>query len=182
MLARLLDADLDERTWSRTVCVAQFIEFGNSRHSDTAWWPPLARRAVDLLAARPLHAARAVDIAIGAARLDGERDPERVAAGLAAVADLLRDRPVLAVQVRDRLDRLLGGFRGSWTEPAKVLPAARLLSGGDDVAAHLLAVGLVQMGGRAAGWTADWRDLLKMLRGSAHVEARQDAWDVVSEE
>ncbi|GAA4345153.1 hypothetical protein GCM10023178_57990 [Actinomadura luteofluorescens] len=62
----------------------------------------------------------------------------------------------------------------------RLLPAARALTGRDDVASHLLAVGVVRRGGLAAGWTGEWRGLLDGLRRSPHVEVRQDAWDVIT--
>ncbi|MEV0665895.1 hypothetical protein ACIBI3_36795 [Actinomadura luteofluorescens] len=181
VLSALLAAEPGERARSRIAAVAHAVGGLPAGHPNA----PLARRVVELLAEHPLHLAGAVDVALISARLNSDdASADRIAEELAALADLLRGRPVLASRVADRrLDHALGGrgARGSGA-PGRLLPAARALTGRDDVASHLLAVGVVRMGGLAAGWTGEWRDLLDGLRRSPHVEVRQDAWNIVSSE
>jgi hypothetical protein len=176
VLGSLLAAEPGDRARSRAASIAQAIGNLAAGHRNA----PLARRVVRMLAGHPLYIAQAVDVALGSARLreDGVT-AERVAAELAAVADLLRDRPALTARIVERrLVYTLGGhgMRGGGG-PARLLPAVRLLAGRGDVASHLLAVGIVRQAGPAAGWPGEWRDLLDGLRRSAHVEVRQDAWD-----
>ncbi|GGT98952.1 hypothetical protein GCM10010177_67630 [Actinomadura citrea] len=178
VLSALLAAEPGDRARARIAAVAHAIGGLPAGHPNA----PLSRRVVEMLAGHPLHLADAVDVALISARLTGgDASPERVAEELVALADLLRGRPVLASRIADRrLDHALGGrgARGSGG-PGRLLPAARALTGRDYAASHLLAVGVVRMGGLAAGWTGEWRDLLDGLRRSAHVEVRQDAWSVV---
>ncbi|SFO49157.1 hypothetical protein SAMN04489713_106307 [Actinomadura madurae] len=177
VLGSLLAAGTDGRARSRAESIAQTISNLPAGHRHAL----LARRLVRMLAEHPLYIAQAVDAALDSARLAGDgAGAERIADVLVAVADLLRDRPALTARIADRrLFYALGGHgvrREGGT--ARLLPAARLLAGRDDVASHLLAVALVRQAGPAAEWPDGWRDLLDGLRRSAHVEVRQDAWDV----
>lgn len=179
VLSALLAAEPGERARSRIAAVAHVIGGLPAGHPNA----PLARRVVGMLAEHPLHLAGAVDVALLSARLNvDDASAERIAEELADLAALLRGRPVLASRVADRrLDHALGGpGRRGIGAPDRLLPAARALTGRDDVASHLLAVGVVRRGGLAAGWTGEWRDLLDGLRRSPHVEVRQDAWGTVT--
>ncbi|WP_433469642.1 hypothetical protein [Spirillospora sp. CA-128828] len=178
VLSSLLAAEPGDGARSRAIGIANMFGRLPSGHRSA----PLARRVVGMLAAHPLYVAQAVDVALDSARLteDGVT-AERVAAELAALADMLRDRPALAATVTGR--RLVSAIGGHGARlgggPERVLPAARLLAGRDDFAAQLLAAGVVRTAGPAAGWPGEWRDLLDGLRRSAHVEVRQYAWDVI---
>ncbi|MFG2247530.1 hypothetical protein [Spirillospora sp. NPDC048823] len=178
VLSALVDAELGERSRSRAKAIAQTIGGLPAGHANA----PLARRAVRILAGHPLYAAQAAEVALRAARLteDGVT-AEQIAGELAALADLLRDRPVLtAAFTGNRLFHAVGGHGAREPGgPARLLPAARLLAGRGDIVSHLLAAALVRQAGPAAGWPAGWRDLLDELRRSGHVEVRQNAWDVI---
>ncbi|GAA1804078.1 hypothetical protein [Actinomadura chokoriensis] len=174
VLASLLAAEPGETARSRAVAVAEVI--ANLPSPDR-----LARRAVPMLAAHPLYAAQAVDVALGSARLTGgDVTARRLADGLAALADLLRDRPALAATVTERrLADAVGGYAALREGgPERLLPALRLLAGRADFAAQLLATGLLRTGGPAAEWPGELRDVLEGLRRSAHLEVRQAAWDI----
>ncbi|TDC95248.1 hypothetical protein [Actinomadura sp. 7K507] len=176
VLSALLAAEMSDRARSRATAIANVIAHLPAGHANA----PLGRRAVRMLAANPLYVAQAVEAAVSSAHLteDGVT-PERIAGEVAALADLLHDRPFLAARVADRLLRAVGGHRPPQAGGhARLLPAARLLAGRDDAVSHLLAVTLVRRAGPEAGWPDEWRGLLGELRGSPHVEAGQSAWDV----
>ncbi|HUR04104.1 MAG TPA: hypothetical protein VM347_16280, partial [Nonomuraea sp.] len=109
---------------------------------------------------------------------DGE--PAGFGDALCALADLLRDRPVLAARTADReISELFSGYRGQRAMPiAAALPSARRLMGRGDLAGALFALALTQVGGGRTAWTLPWREILRDLRDSPHLEVRQEAWDI----
>ncbi|TDC55686.1 hypothetical protein E1281_11285 [Actinomadura sp. KC345] len=177
VLSALVNADLGDRARVRATAIAQTIGNLPAGHPNA----PLARRAIRILAGHPLYVAQAADVALGSAHLtDDGATAERVADELAALADLLRDRPALTVTLSERrLFHAVGGY-GVRREggAARLVPAVRLLAGRGDMASHLLAAALVRQMGPVAGWPDDWRGLLDELRRSDHLEVRQNAWDV----
>ncbi|MDL4776484.1 hypothetical protein [Actinomadura xylanilytica] len=175
VLARLVEAGQEPVARARAAGLAGTISQLPGVYDPETWRLDLARRAVRVLAPHPLYRAQAADIVVTMLFVPrtGPSDPDEITAGFGELAALLVDRPVLAA----RLAESLGQRLGRW-DPPRYLPAARALAAGDGVAAQLLAVRLVQAGGRATEWTGGWRELLDGLRRSDHVEIRQEAWDV----
>jgi len=151
---------------------------------------PAERRLAALVSAvrTAAHADRpALDPALRA--LD-DRLPEPLAAELRAATlawppgaelDALADRPIDGVLAIQRVARALApydpsglGFYGATpgssddAEPETVLPHAVRLAGRDDLAGGLFAATLAEYHGPRAGWSAEWRDLVRRLR--AHVQ------------
>ncbi|TDD88678.1 HEAT repeat domain-containing protein [Actinomadura darangshiensis] len=178
VLGALLASGPGDRARARATSIASTIANLPREHRHA----PLAGRVVRMLAEHPLYLAQAVGVALDSAHLTADGvTAERVAEFLAGLADLLRDRPALTGKiVEDRLAYAIGGYslrRGGG--PARLLPAARLLAGREDAAAHLLAARVVGLAGPAALWPLEWRGLLDGLRESPHLEVRQAAWDVI---
>jgi hypothetical protein len=147
------------------------------------WRREVADRAVGLLAARPLLLPQAARIAMAALPVPtGANDdggPEALADGLCALADLLRDRPVLAARTAGRpmsfrFDRYAGARA---VEPAVLLPSVRRLADRGHIAAGLFAVTLIRIAGSQTSWAPEWRAALDDLRDSPLTEVRQEAWD-----
>ncbi|WP_327587522.1 hypothetical protein OHA25_11310 [Nonomuraea sp. NBC_00507] len=152
---------------------------------DTAepWQRRLARDAMDLLAAQPLLLPQAARLAVALLptdETDGAGEPAGFADALCALADLLRDRPVLAARTADKAtSKLFGDYgRRPPIPPAAGLPAARRLTDRGDLAGALFACELIRVGGERTDWAAPWREVLRDLRESPHLEVRQDAWDI----
>ncbi|MEV4015930.1 hypothetical protein AB0J35_36055 [Nonomuraea angiospora] len=141
------------------------------------WRRRLARDAMDVLATQPLLLPKVAEL--GVALLPRETDGDDLADALCALADLLADRPVLAARTAGKAVSELFGEYG-WQPPlpiAVALPAARRLAGRGDLSGGLFALTLTQSGGQRTEWAAPWRELLRDLRDSAHLEVRQEAWD-----
>ncbi|GAA3139913.1 hypothetical protein [Nonomuraea roseoviolacea] len=99
---------------------------------------------------------------------------------LCALADLLRDRPLLAARTAGRVtSALLYEYgRGRPMPPATALPAARRLADRGDLSGALFALELTRAFGGRTGWATPWREVLLGLRACPHLEVRQEAWDV----
>ncbi|TMR96168.1 hypothetical protein [Nonomuraea basaltis] len=117
-----------------------------------------------------------------AAAVPGEalRTPAR--ARVAAITEnlaALRDRPILAALTADRaVSELFTDYgRRPTMPPAGALPAARRLADRGDLAGALFALSLTQMSGGRTDWADPWREILRDLRGSPHLEVSQAAWD-----
>ncbi|WP_442934380.1 hypothetical protein [Micromonospora sp. CPCC 205546] len=100
---------------------------------------------------------------------------EQLTAEILRIAELVADRPALAV----RLAHLLGQRIASPTtlDTEAVLGAARTLASRGEATTGLFAVALAG-GGRAYGWSAPWRDLLHLLREHPVADVRDAAFDV----
>jgi hypothetical protein len=96
-------------------------------------------------------------------------ETEPVTAELAAICDLLPDRPITAAALADRLAE-----RATAGDPGVVLAAARSLAARADLAGGLFARALVSAG-RDHGWPAEWRALVADLRRSPQPDVRATA-------
>ncbi|MFG6201550.1 hypothetical protein [Nonomuraea sp. JJY05] len=141
------------------------------------WRRRLARDAMDVLAAQPLLLPQVAEL--GMALLPRETDGDELAEALCALADLLTDRPVLAARTAGTaVSELFGEYGRKPPLPMAVaLPAARRLAGRGDLSGGLFALRLIRAGGQHTEWVAPWRELLRDLRDSPHLEVRQEAWD-----
>ncbi|MER6007743.1 hypothetical protein ABT120_55030 [Nonomuraea angiospora] len=141
------------------------------------WRRRLARDAMDVLAAQPLLLPQVAEL--GVALIPRETDGDELADALCSLADLLADRPVLAARTAGKaVSELFGEYGLRPPLPIAVaLPAARRLAGRGDLSGGLFALMLTQSGGQRTEWAAPWRDLLRGLRASPHLEVRQEAWD-----
>ncbi|MGW0204124.1 HEAT repeat domain-containing protein, partial [Nonomuraea sp. NPDC003201] len=141
------------------------------------WRRRLARDAMDVLAAQPLLLPQVAEL--GVALLPGETDGDELADALCALADLLADRPVLAARTAGKaVSELFGEYGRRPPLPIAVaLPPARRLAGRGDLSGGLFALMLTQSGGQRTEWASPWRELLRDLRASPHLEVRQEAWD-----
>ncbi|MFI7128112.1 hypothetical protein ACIBQ1_20605 [Nonomuraea sp. NPDC050153] len=141
------------------------------------WRRRLARDAMDVLAAEPLLLPQVA--ALGVALLPRETDGDGLGDDLCALAGLLADRPVLAVRTAGQVvSELFGEYGWQPALPiAAALPPARRLAARGDLSGELFALMLTQAGGRRTEWAAPWRELLRDLRDSPHLEVRQEAWD-----
>ncbi|MBN6051836.1 hypothetical protein JYK22_07800, partial [Nonomuraea sp. RK-328] len=171
------------------------------------WQRRLARDATDLLAAHPPLLSQATRLAVALITADDSAgdsvddfidddltdegtgtgtdtgDDGRAAAlgdGLCALADLLRDRPLLTARTAGRVASALmyEGRRRRSEPPATALPAARRLVDRGDLAGALFALGLARAGGERTEWAAPWREVVVRLRACPHLEVRQEAWDI----
>jgi hypothetical protein len=116
------------------------------------------------LATRPAHLRPALDLLVGAGRLEN----------LDEVADLCAGRPVLAA----RMQREVGnGMYWSSLEPAVLRGIAAGLAARGDLAGGLLAVALAGKG-HDEDWPPPWRDLLFGLRRHPEAEVRDEAYAV----
>ncbi|MGN9842656.1 hypothetical protein ACTMTI_31475 [Nonomuraea sp. H19] len=145
------------------------------------WQRRLARDALDLLAARPLLLPQAVRLAVALLPrdTDGDGEPAGFGDALCALADLLRDRPILAARTADlAISALFGHYgRRPAMPPAAALPAARRLTDRGDLAGALFALALTGAGGKRTEWADPWREILRDLRDSPHPEVFEEAWN-----
>lgn len=141
----------------------------------------LARRAAALLAPHPLHLQQVVDLAFASPPLAEPRlaTAGELAAAVGSLAELLRDRPAVALGLDWRLRSVFGHRRGRRAPlpPPLLLPAVRGLIAQGHLVAHLLAMRAVGTAGDAAGWPDEWRAVLDDLRRSPHVDVRVQAID-----
>ncbi|WP_344821164.1 hypothetical protein [Actinocorallia longicatena] len=166
VLRRLLEAG--DRTRVRRLA-RRLDHRGNAE----AWRAELARSAARLLAADPLHLPQAARL-LAHRMTAGDVDPLVLALDANTLADLLHGSPHLAAET----GRTLAGGLG-WRSPAApLLPTVRTLTARGDLTGELMALALVEHGGRDGGWEPEWRTALDALRGSPHREIRQLAWDV----
>ncbi|NRQ40274.1 hypothetical protein HII36_51900, partial [Nonomuraea sp. NN258] len=151
------------------------------------WQREPARNALDLLADHPLLLPQAVRVAVSllpapGQELAGDADgfADEFADGLCELADLLRDRPVLAAGTAAELIADLFCDQGERAplRPAAALPAARRLAARGDQAAAWLALTLTRVGGEDSNWAPPWAGLLRALRACPHPEVSTQAWDV----
>lgn len=136
----------------------------------------LLREAGQRLADRPEFVPQAAALLLAAVRLTEPPPPATAAAApapagadLAAICDLLPDRPVTAATLAGRL-----ADRAGTGDPEVVLTAARHLAARTDLAGGLFAHALTTAG-RDQGWPADWRAVLADLRRSPHPDVRTAA-------
>ncbi|WFE29422.1 hypothetical protein O7623_09635 [Solwaraspora sp. WMMD791] len=99
-----------------------------------------------------------------------------VVAELAALADLVADRPVLAGRLAETLTDQVRRAEGSW-EPAVLTGVVGALADRDDLAAGLFAVAVARAGHRY-GWSPPWRSLLHRLRRHPVPDVRSAAFDM----
>ncbi len=127
------------------------------------------RVAGERLSGQPEFVPQAAALLLAAVQLT-----EPAGAGLAALCDLLSDRPVTAAGLAHRLaERAATGVPGIVLAAGRELAARRDLAGG--LFAHALATA-----GREHGWPADWRALVADLRGSSHPDVRAAALDLAT--
>ncbi|MER6950146.1 hypothetical protein ABT294_39625 [Nonomuraea sp. NPDC000554] len=143
------------------------------------WQRGLARDAVNVLAAQPLLLSQAARLAVAVLPTPADGRTTGLGDALCALADLLRDRPILAAQTAGRMMSDRFGRYGAVSEvaPAALLPAARRLTDRGDLAAGLFALALARVAGERTDWADPWRELLRDLRDHPHLEVRQAAWD-----
>jgi hypothetical protein len=146
----------------------------------------LAERLARLLADQPLYLGVAMRLAVRLLPV-GEDGAEAVSEGQAgeltarflSMAGRLRDHPVLAVRLSTRdLPRHLRSNAACNIPHPDLLPAVRSLLDEDHLAADLVAVSLVRIAGRAAGWPDEWRSLLDRLRASERIDVAAEAWEI----
>ncbi|MFV2124700.1 hypothetical protein ACFHWS_09150 [Micromonospora sp. LOL_013] len=99
-----------------------------------------------------------------------------VVAELAALADLVADRPVLAGRLAETLTDQVRRAEGSW-DPAVLTAVVGTLAERGDLAAGLFAVALVRAGDRY-GWSPPWRSPLHRLRRHPVPDVRSAALDL----
>ncbi|MDG4771946.1 hypothetical protein [Solwaraspora sp. WMMD792] len=99
-----------------------------------------------------------------------------VVAELAALADLVADRPVLAGRLAETLADEVRRADGRW-DPAVLTTVAGALADRGDLAAGLFAVALVRAGDRY-GWSPPWRSSLHRLRRHPVPDVRSAALDI----
>ncbi|WJK38044.1 hypothetical protein O7608_16055 [Solwaraspora sp. WMMA2056] len=99
-----------------------------------------------------------------------------VVAELAALADLVADRPVLAGRLAETLTDQVRRAEGSW-EPAVLTAVVGALADRGDLAGGLFAVALVRAGDRY-GWSTPWRSPLHRLRRHPEPDVRSAALDI----
>ncbi|MFC5184232.1 HEAT repeat domain-containing protein [Actinomadura harenae] len=143
--------------------------------ADEDWVEPLLLGAAGVLARFPLHTGTAAGLHVALLNAGRETDADLVT-GLPALADLLRDRPVLAERVYQQL--ALGRPYGQREVTRETLPAVHALLEREHTAGHMLALRLVFRGGSGAGWPDEWLGLLARLRDSPFADVAEPAWDV----
>ncbi|MFV2105206.1 hypothetical protein [Micromonospora sp. LOL_015] len=99
-----------------------------------------------------------------------------VVAELAALADLVADRPVLAGRLAETLTDQVRRAESSW-DPAVLTAVVGTLAERGDLAAGLFAVALVRAGDRY-GWSPPWRSPLHRLRRHPVPDVRSAALDL----
>jgi hypothetical protein len=169
-------------TSSRDRVTAIVNKLVSIQHSDGhSWRDRLIRDAVDVLAAQPLLLSQAVRLGGTLLGESAERGPVELGDDLCLLADLLRDRPVLAATTADSaISRCFGYGAERGIEPDTVLPVARRLANRGDLAASLFALALTRVVGNRTDWADPWRELLRDLRDAPHLEVRQAAWDTLA--
>ncbi|MFD1938659.1 hypothetical protein ACFSKW_45035 [Nonomuraea mangrovi] len=179
VLARLAAAvpgeDLRAPARTRVTAIAQSL--ATMLDEERPWQRRLAQDAMDLLATRPLLLTEAVRLAIA---LLPTSDAE-LGDALCTLAGLLGNRPILAAQTAKRVAaELYDSYRSRpQMPPAATLPAIRRLTAGGDLAGALFAITLTQWGGAHTDWAPPWREIIRDLRDSPHLEVRQQAWDTI---
>ncbi|MBB5081712.1 hypothetical protein [Nonomuraea endophytica] len=178
VLARLAAAvpGEDLRTPARKRVRAITESLATMLDEERSWERQLAQDTMDLLATRPLLLTEAVRLAI-ALLPTSEAD---LGDALRTLADLLGNRPILASQTAERVaDELYDSYRSRpQVPPAVTLPAIRRLMAGGDLAGSLFAITLTQRGGVHTDWAPPWREIIRDLRESPHLEVRQQAWGI----
>ena len=183
VLARLAAAvpGEDLRTPARARVAAITASLAAMQDKAEPWQRRLAREAMGVLAVQPLLLPHVVRLAVALlpTDMDGDGGPAEFGDALCALADLLRDRPVLAARTADgEISELFSDYgRRRAIPPAVALPSARRLTDRGDLAGALFALTLTQASGRRTDWAAPWREILRDLRDSPHLEVRQEAWD-----
>lgn len=99
-----------------------------------------------------------------------------VVAELAALADLVADRPVLAGRLAETLTDQVRRAEGSW-DPAVLTAVVGVLAERGDLATGLFAVAVARVGHRY-GWSPPWRSLLHQLRCHPVPDVRSAALDI----
>ncbi|MFC0554331.1 hypothetical protein ACFFHJ_25895 [Planotetraspora thailandica] len=177
-----LDSSMATPAMTRTKEIAQTLaRMHLSESPPEPWELRLSRDAVELLAAEPRLMPQAVLIAKAALPppVGAHGDPSRLADSLCELAEMVRDRPLLAAGTAKAL--LPGRYHRrhvELAEPELLLPAVRRLLDQNHLAASLFALELIRAGGGQTGWAGEWRELLRELRASPDVELRQEAWDI----
>ncbi|GIE29358.1 hypothetical protein Ait01nite_024030 [Actinoplanes italicus] len=123
-----------------------------------------ARAAARRLAAEPAFLVEGAHLLLTLAGSHAER--------LAEVADLVADRPVLAM-------RLAGRIADAPPDTARLdeIPAeARRLADRGDLAGGLFALGLIKSAGQADRWSEPWPEALLLLRGHPQQEVADEAY------
>ncbi|MEU4224804.1 hypothetical protein AB0F17_10960 [Nonomuraea sp. NPDC026600] len=183
VLARLAAAVPGEgfRTPARGRVAAITASLAAMQDKAEPWQRRLARDAMGVLAVQPLLLPHVVRLAVALlpTDMDGDGEPAGFGDALCALADLLRDRPVLAARTADQeISELFSDYGRRRAMPIAVaMPSARQLTARGDLAGALFALTLTQVGGRRTDWAAPWREILRDLRDSPHLEVRQEAWD-----
>ncbi|MFG1811601.1 hypothetical protein [Streptomyces sp. NPDC049040] len=106
-----------------------------------------------------------------------EMDAPDLGDRMAELADLVADRPALAVTTAESLRRYCEGRR---KDPEHILAAARRLAAGDALAPGLFAVALTAAAARL-GWPAAWREVLHGLRRHPQPDVREAALAVFTD-
>lgn len=172
VLARLAPENL---TRPRVRALANALQSLARRFHDEDWIEPLLRDAVAILADHPLHTGTAAGLYIQL--IDARRKSDAdISTDLVALADLLRDRPVLADDKYGHL--VIGGYYSGGAVSRDLLPTVHALIDRAHTSSQLLALRLVARGGADADWSAEWRAALSRLRSSPLPEIAEPAWNI----
>ncbi|MFC4907192.1 hypothetical protein [Actinomadura gamaensis] len=172
VLARLAP---ETRVRRRVHDLAKALEHLARRSADDEGLDPLLRDAIALLARHPLQTGTAADLLLALIEARCRRAAD-LSSDLLALADLLRDRPVLANEQCGHL--VIGGPYSGGAVSSELLPTVHALIDRGHTAARLLALRLVRRGGGDAGWPPEWRAPLVRLRDSSDPETAERAWNV----
>lgn len=133
--------------------------------------------AGELLARHRDHVPQAAELLVRA--VDPDSGSDALYAALDRLALLHRGRPVLAARTALAYSRNYGVPRGEEEAATRLAAAGRLAEDGG-LAYGLLAVQLLTVGGRHAGWTGPWRTRLRLLRRHPEAEVRDAAYAEVT--
>ncbi|WP_163506937.1 hypothetical protein [Fodinicola acaciae] len=109
--------------------------------------------------------------------LDVRFDDENCAAQLGEIADLAKNRPLLAARAAEEVAWMLGS-QPSAVDPAAIQPALDRLPGRGDLAGGLVAVELAKYVGARLGWPGQVVSSLRWLRRHPEQDVCAAAWSV----
>ncbi|MFG1761647.1 hypothetical protein ACGFID_28925 [Micromonospora echinofusca] len=142
--------------------------------SDPRMDPAPWRRMADELGGHRAYGAQAGTLLTGLLPL-ADTTSDQLSDEILGIARLVAGRPALAA----RLAGLLGRRTASpkTLDAEAVLAAAHVLAARGEATTGLFAVALA-VAGRAYGWSAPWRDLLRLLREHPVADVRDAAFDI----
>lgn len=121
---------------------------------------PVLLRTIDRLPPDPSLLGWKIELLLSAA------DFARPTGTLLSINGLLVRRPVGAAAAAAALQAALEREQATW-QPDDLAEALTALAGGAEVAAKLLALGIVAVAGPRSGWTEPWRSALRAIRSAA---------------